>query len=71
MNIRYAGTNPLDTPRVKAAIADAEAMMGDKGRLVVRKSGTEALIRVMAEALDEGMMKQALTAVVEAVKTEA
>ena len=71
VNIRYAGTNPLDTPRVKAAIADAEAMMGDKGRLVVRKSGTEALIRVMAEALDEGMMKQALTAVVEAVKTEA
>ncbi|MEZ6011676.1 MAG: phosphoglucosamine mutase [Hyphomonas sp.] len=71
VNIRYAGTNPLETPRVKAAIAGAEALMGEKGRLVVRKSGTEPLIRVMAEALDEAMMKQALTDVVDAVKSEA
>ena len=71
VNIRYAGTNPLETPRVKAAMAEAEAMMGEKGRLVVRKSGTEPLIRVMAEALDETMMKTALNAVVEAVQAEA
>ena len=71
VNIRYAGTNPLETPRVKAAIAEAEAMMGEKGRLVVRKSGTEPLIRVMAEALEEGMMKKALADVVEAVEAEA
>lgn len=71
VNIRYAGTNPLETPRVKAAMAEAEAMMGEKGRLVVRKSGTEPLIRVMAEALDEAMMKTALNAVVEAVQAEA
>mgnify|MGYP000660443735 CR=1 FL=1 len=71
VNIRYAGTNPLETSRVKAAMAEAEAMMGEKGRLVVRKSGTEPLIRVMAEALDEAMMKKALNAVVEAVQAEA
>ena len=45
--------------------------MGEKGRLVVRKSGTEPLIRVMAEALEEDMMKQALDDVVEAVEAEA
>jgi phosphoglucosamine mutase len=71
VNIRYAGTNPLETPQVKAAMAEAEAMMGEKGRLVVRKSGTEPLIRVMAEALDEATMKKALNAVVEAVQAEA
>jgi phosphoglucosamine mutase len=71
VNIRYAGTNPLETDRVKSAIARAEANMGEKGRLVVRKSGTEPLIRVMAEALEEPMMKQALAEVVEAVQAEA
>ena len=45
--------------------------MGEKGRLVVRKSGTEPLIRVMAEALEEPMMKEALAEVVEAVQAEA
>ncbi|MEO1964085.1 phosphoglucosamine mutase [Hyphomonas sp.] len=71
VNIRYAGTNPLETERVKSAIARAEANMGEKGRLVVRKSGTEPLIRVMAEALEETMMKEALAEVVEAVQAEA
>ncbi|KCZ83847.1 phosphoglucosamine mutase [Hyphomonas jannaschiana] len=71
VNIRYAGTNPLETERVKSAIARAEANMGEKGRLVVRKSGTEPLIRVMAEALEEAMMKEALAEVVEAVQAEA
>lgn len=71
VNIRYAGTNPLETERVKSAIGRAEASMGARGRLVVRKSGTEPLIRVMAEALDEAMMKQALNEVVEAVQAEA
>ncbi|WP_321490542.1 phosphoglucosamine mutase [uncultured Hyphomonas sp.] len=71
VNIRYAGTNPLETERVKSAIARAEAEMGERGRLVVRKSGTEPLIRVMAEALDEAMMKRALGDVVEAVEAEA
>ncbi|MEZ5997366.1 MAG: phosphoglucosamine mutase [Hyphomonas sp.] len=71
VNITYSGTNPLDADPVKAAMAKAEAELGEKGRLVVRKSGTEPLIRVMAEALDEGMMLKALNQVVDAVKAEA
>ena len=41
---------PLDNAAVKSAIADAEAQLDGRGRLVIRKSGTEPLIRVMAEA---------------------
>lgn len=68
VNIRYTGANPLETDRVKDAIADAEAQLGDRGRMVVRKSGTEALIRIMAEALEENDMQAALGKVVEAVE---
>jgi phosphoglucosamine mutase len=70
-NIRYSGANPLESDRVKAALAEAEAILGDRGRMVVRKSGTEPLIRVMAEALDEALMLQALTLVADAVQAEA
>jgi phosphoglucosamine mutase len=70
-NIRYSGTNPLESDRVKAAIGAAEDLLGARGRLVVRKSGTEPLIRVMAEALDEALMLKALALVAEAVKAEA
>lgn len=70
VNIRFAGANPLETERVKAAILEAEALLGEAGRMVVRKSGTEPLIRVMAEALDEPLMQKALTLVVDAVKAE-
>jgi phosphoglucosamine mutase len=71
VNIRYSGANPMDSVRVKAALAEAESLMGERGRMVVRKSGTEPLIRVMAEALEAGLMKQALQLVVDAVKAEA
>jgi len=70
-NIRYSGANPMDSDRVKAAIGAAEDLLGARGRLVVRKSGTEPLIRVMAEALDEALMLKALALVAEAVKAEA
>jgi phosphoglucosamine mutase len=45
--------------------------LGERGRMVVRKSGTEPLIRVMAEALDEELMHRALSLVVAAVQAEA
>jgi phosphoglucosamine mutase len=51
-NVRFTGPSPLTDPRVKAAIADAEATLGPEGRLLIRPSGTEPLIRVMAEAAD-------------------
>ncbi|MDX1291199.1 MAG: phosphoglucosamine mutase [Hyphomonas sp.] len=71
VNIRFNGTNPLDSEPVIAALAEAEAMLGARGRMVVRKSGTEPLVRVMAEALDEPLMQQALARVVSAVEAEA
>jgi phosphoglucosamine mutase len=70
VNIRYTGDNPMDSARVKAAIGEAEALMGARGRIVVRKSGTEPLIRVMAEALETNLMEAALQIVVDAVNSE-
>ncbi|WP_424990034.1 phosphoglucosamine mutase [Fluviibacterium sp. S390] len=56
-NVRYAtGADPLDSEQVKAAIRAAESDLEGQGRLLIRKSGTEPLIRVMAEAEDEGLM---------------
>ncbi|MGZ8361674.1 MAG: phosphoglucosamine mutase, partial [Allosphingosinicella sp.] len=54
-NVRFDGGTPLRHPDVKAAIADGEARLAGRGRLVIRKSGTEPLIRVMAEGEDEGL----------------
>lgn len=68
VNIRYSGDNPLATEAVKTALLESEAMMGDRGRMVVRKSGTEPLIRVMAEALDADLMERALAHSVAAVE---
>ncbi len=52
-NVRYErGNRPLDSPHVKAAIAEAESALAGHGRLLIRASGTEPLIRVMAEGDD-------------------
>jgi len=51
-NVRFAGGKPLEDDTVKAVIADAEAQLAGKGRLVIRPSGTEPVIRVMAEGDD-------------------
>ncbi len=68
-NVRYEGSkDPLKAKTVMTAIKDVEAMLGEKGRLVVRKSGTEPLIRVMAEAEEDAMMLEAVAQVVAAVK---
>jgi phosphoglucosamine mutase len=53
-NVRYArGSKPMETDVVKTAIADAEAALNGKGRVLVRASGTEPVIRVMAEGARE------------------
>jgi phosphoglucosamine mutase len=57
-NVRYAGGRPLSADRVKAVIAEAEAALDGRGRLVIRKSGTEPLIRVMAEGDDPKLVKK-------------
>ncbi|MDE3015765.1 MAG: phosphoglucosamine mutase [Pseudomonadota bacterium] len=48
-NVPYTGLSPLSQPQVKRAIAEAEKDLAGKGRLLIRESGTEAMIRVMAE----------------------
>jgi phosphoglucosamine mutase len=70
-NVRFAGGKPLDNARVKATIAEAEARLAGKGRLVIRPSGTEPVIRVMAEGDDEGQVKQVVEAICDAVKEAA
>jgi phosphoglucosamine mutase len=55
-NVRFAGTSPLRSKRIQQAIAAAEAALNGAGRLLIRESGTEPLIRVMAEAEDEALI---------------
>ena len=68
VNIKFEGKDPLDDKDVKAVIADVEARLGKTGRLVIRKSGTEPLIRVMAEAEDEAEMLSAVKDVADKVR---
>jgi phosphoglucosamine mutase len=70
-NVRFDGGQPLETSPVKAAIADAEARLSGTGRLVIRKSGTEPLIRVMAEGEDETLVAEVVDRICEAVKAAA
>jgi len=72
MNVRHElGARPLDSDQVQSAIRAAETELGTRGRLVVRKSGTEPLIRVMAQGEDEGEITNAVTSVVAAVQRAA
>jgi len=70
-NVRFAGGKPLDDARVKAVIADAEAQLSGRGRLVIRPSGTEPVIRVMAEGDDAAEVNQVVDAICDAVKEAA
>ena len=66
-NVRFSGGKPLDDARVKAVIADAEAELIGRGRLVIRPSGTEPLIRVMAEGDDQGQVEAVVDRICAAV----
>lgn len=57
-NVRYKGQLPLENTKVQKAIKEAEALLKGKGRLFIRKSGTEPLIRIMAEADDEALINR-------------
>jgi phosphoglucosamine mutase len=67
-NVRYEGTSPLDNETVKSVIADAEGELTGKGRLVIRASGTEPLIRVMAEGDDASQVESVVDRVCDAVR---
>jgi len=66
-NVRYGDARPLESPKVQQAIAAAEARLGEAGRLLIRTSGTEPVIRVMAESEDEVLLKSVVDDVCEAV----
>ena len=69
INVRFAGgTNPLESEAVKAVAADVEKRLEGKGRILLRKSGTEPLIRVMVECEDGALAKQCAEEIAEAVK---
>ena len=70
-NVRFAGGQPLEAAPVKAVIAEAEASLAGKGRLVIRASGTEPVIRVMAEGDDAGQVETVVDAICDAVKAAA
>ncbi len=65
-NVRYKG-KPLENPRVSATIADAEKRLSGKGRLVIRASGTEPVIRVMGEGDDRALIEGIVEEIVEAL----
>jgi phosphoglucosamine mutase len=68
-NVRYAaGARPLEAASVQAVIRANEARIAGQGRILIRKSGTEPLIRVMAECEDEGLLAAVVAEIVGAVK---
>jgi phosphoglucosamine mutase len=70
-NVRFASGKPLESEPVKAIIADVEARLKGTGRLVVRASGTEPLIRIMAEGDDEKLVNQVVKEIAGAVRKAA
>ena len=67
-NVRYGIGQPLEDTLVKNAIKEGEARLSDTGRVLIRKSGTEALIRVMAEGEDESLILSVVDNIVSAVE---
>jgi phosphoglucosamine mutase len=68
-NVRFTGGKPLESDPVKAMIEDARVRLGKSGRLVIRPSGTEPLIRVMAEADDRGLVETVVNDIVGAISS--
>ena len=66
-NVQFSGGKPLDNAKVQKVIADAEAQLAGRGRLVIRPSGTEPVIRVMAEGDDEAEVQSIVGAICDAV----
>lgn len=67
-NVRYSGTSPMSSPDLAAAKAWADERLAGSGRLVLRASGTEPLIRVMAEAQDEALVHEVVDHVCDVIR---
>jgi phosphoglucosamine mutase len=70
-NVRFSSGAPLEHDDVKAIIAACEVKLGNQGRLLIRKSGTEPLIRVMAEGDDAALVQQLVSEIVDTIQTVA
>ncbi len=69
VNVRFAGEHdPLQSEAVKAATAEAEKALAGRGRVLLRKSGTEPLIRVMVEGEDEAKVTELANLIADQVK---
>jgi phosphoglucosamine mutase len=66
-NVHYRNGKPLEHAKVRSAIADAEQRLGRKGRLIIRPSGTESVIRVMGEGDDKILVEEVVDNIVEAL----
>ena len=67
-NVRYASGRPLDDEKVQRAIADAELRLSKRGRLLIRPSGTEPVIRVMGEGDDRDLVETVVDDVIDALR---
>jgi len=70
-NVRFVGPAPLHHPRVLAAVAAAEAELGTTGRLLLRPSGTEPVVRVMAEGEDSAMVDRIVLELCDTIRAAA
>ena len=70
-NVRYKAGKPLENARVQTVIADATKRLDGQGRLVVRPSGTEPVIRVMGEGDDKVLVEEVVDGIVEALSQAA
>jgi len=66
-NVRYRNGQPLEHAEVRSAIADAEQRLGRQGRLIIRPSGTEPVIRVMGEGDDKILVEEVVDGIVDAL----
>ncbi|WP_160123210.1 phosphoglucosamine mutase [Rhodovarius lipocyclicus] len=70
-NLRHSGGKPLARPEVKAAIAAEEAELNGRGRVLIRESGTEPVIRVMVEAEEETMLDRTMLRLTDIIRAAA
>ncbi|MBV1798018.1 phosphoglucosamine mutase [Siccirubricoccus sp. G192] len=71
VNVRFAGASPLKDAAVQREIAAHEEKLGDRGRILIRPSGTEPVIRVMAEAEDEALVNHTVETLADAIRARA
>ena len=67
-NVAFCGPSPLDYSVVKTAVKEAESRLGETGRVLIRKSGTEPMIRVMAEGEDQKIVQSVVNDIVSAIE---